>query len=299
VETRQPNSLSNEYLYGQPLYPAAPLSWLAPLWSFLCGVAASGAWTWTGSGLLRLLLGLLLAGPLLGMAWAASTKTRWRENLTDSPPGDTAANPIPALPYTLPRSASHRLVTWLSAVSAWWQQVKPHLSRPLLHLVVTTIFSLTVAAQLGQQSLVLTAAGLVLAYASGFGRERWGASLLVSVSAPLLLTWLLGHAIYDTLRPASVLIAAFFALTFHGCSALKQAHKGLAWQVAPQAAVVAGLVAIKQPVAATVVALLGTSGALLAPLLQTQPGREQYFRVLQLQLAASMFVAALALGYKQ
>jgi hypothetical protein len=66
----------------------------------------------------------------------------------------------------------------------------------------------------------------------------------------------------------------------------------------PQVVVAATLVAIKQPLAAAVIALLATSNWLLFPMLGTQPGRERYFRALQTSLIASMLLAALALGYK-
>jgi hypothetical protein len=291
VESGRPNSLSNEYSYGQSLYPAPPLSWLAPLWSFLCGVAASGAWAWTGSRFLRLLSGLLLVGPLLGLAWATSTQTSWRESPMDDPPGNVPQKPIPALPYTLSGSASHRLGGRLSAALAWWQQVEPRLGRPLLQLLGSTVFSLAVAAQLGQQSLALTVAGLAIAYANR----------IVSVSVPLFTAWLLGHAVYNTLRPASLFAAASFSVAFYGYSSLNQelgtGVKALTWPVVSQAAAVASLIAVMQPVAAAIVALLGTCPLLLAPLLETERGREQYFRAVQSQLAIGMFVTALALGY--
>ena len=302
METRRSNSPSNEYLYGQPFYPATPLSWLAPLWSFVCGVAASAAWTWTGSHLLRLLSGLLLVGPLLGMAWAASTQTSWREEPVDDPPDNTTQESIPALPYTLSGSAGHRLGTRLSTALTWWRQVEPRLGRPLLQLVGSTIFSLTVAAQLGQHTLALTIAVLVIAYASGFGRGPWASHPIASISFPLFTAWLLGHAVYNVPRPVSVLAAASFSLAFYGSSVLNKrlepVAKGLTWQVAPQVAAVASLIAVKQPVAAAVVALLGTPQLLLAPLLETEHGREQYFRAVQLHLVISMFLTALALGYK-
>ena len=171
VEARHPDTLYDVYLYGRPLYPAAPLAWMAPFLSFACGVAASGAWTWAGASLLRLLLGLLLAGPLLGMAWAASTGTEWRNSAEDGAPDSPPPRSLVALPYTLSGSASHRLSSWLSELAGRWQQVGPRLEIPLLRLVSSTIFCLTVAIQQSPQSFAITAVGLVVAYASGFGRR--------------------------------------------------------------------------------------------------------------------------------
>jgi hypothetical protein len=168
-------------------------------------------------------------------------------------------------------------------------------------LLGSTLFSLAVAAQLGQQSLALTVTGLAIAYASGFGRGRWASSPIVSISVPLFTAWLLGHAVYSTIHPISLLAAASFSFAFYGYYGLNQGLgtdvKGLAWPVVSQAAAVASLIVAMQPLAAAIVALLGTYSLLLAPLLETERGREQYFRAVQSQLAIGMFVTALALGY--
>jgi hypothetical protein len=288
------------------LYPAAPLSWLAPLWFFLCGVAASGGWAWTGSNLLKLLLGLLLAGPLLGLAWGAVLSLlkgsstliyRWA-SMADDPPANAASSTVAKLPYTLPGSASHRLARRLATVLAWWQQAKTDLQRPLLQMTVSTVFALAVAAQLGRASAGLTALGLLAAHASGLSQRHWGLSPAALVSLPLLLAWLLGHAVFSVLRPASAIVAASFALSLAGSFALYRGLKPLAWQIAPQVIAAASLVLVKQPVAAAVVALLGTPQLLLVSLLASPANRERYFSSVQFYLAASTFIAALALGYK-
>ena len=297
VEARHPDALHDEYLYGRPLYPAAPLAWLAPFLSFACGVAASGAWTWAGASLLRLLLGLLLAGPLLGMAWAASTGTEWRHGAEDSAPGTMPPRSLVALPYTLPGSVSHRLSSWLSELAGWWQQVRPRLGNPLLRVVAGTIFCLTVAIQQSPQSLVVAAVALVIAYASGFGRRWWMSSPIILHSAPIFLTWLLGHAAYADLQPVSVAVAASFALAFCRCAGGSRVNAELVWQVAPQLAAAVCLVPIKQPAVAAAISVLVTLPLLLAPLLGTHSRRGEYFRIVQTQLAASMVLAALAVGY--
>jgi len=297
VEARHPDTLYDHYLYGRPLYPAAPLAWLAPFLSFACGAAASGAWTWAGASLLRLLLGLLLAGPLLGMAWAASTATAWRNGAEDSVPGLTPPRSLVALPYTLPGSVSYRLSGRLIELAGRWQQVRPHLGNPLLRLVASTIFCLTVAIQQSPQSFAITAVGLVIAYASGFGRGWWISSPIISHSAPMFLTWVLGHAAYASLQPVSIAVAASFALAFYRGAGASRVNTELGWQVAPQLAAAVYLVLVKQPVVAAVISVLATLPLLLAPLLGTHSRRGEYFRIVQTQLTASMVLAALAVGY--
>jgi len=298
VEHTAPESLTSDILYGQPLYPAAPLSWMAPLWSFICGAAASGAWSWTAAALLRMAWGLLLAGPLLGLVWAVSISNGWRESLMDDPPpaADDAGR---ALPYTLSGSASHRLAAWLSAVSAWWHQVRPAIGKPTLQLAVCSAFSLIVAGQWGVPSLVLAVLGLATAYACGLGLAKRPFGVLVSIACPMFIAWALGHAAFTRLRPVSLLAAVLFAIIFYSCSALNEHKKPLvAWQAAAQTAAVGSLIAVKQPLMAAAVALLGTLPSLLLPALETRQGRERYFRSTQWPLAASMLLTALAIGYR-
>jgi hypothetical protein len=301
VDSLRTNSLIAEYLYGQPLYPVAPLSWLLPWWSFLCGVAASAAWAGSGGQTLRLLSGCLVAGPLLGTAWAACTRSGWREDPPGDPARDANADAVATLPYTLPGSASAFLSARLSVLRGWWRRVEPRLGRPVVQLAGSTVFALAIAAQLGPQSLVVTLASLAVAYASGLLCPQWAGNPMVTSALPVLGAWLLGHAAYAEIAPLSVLAAAGFSLVFGCLSALDRQRgsvgRNALWLAAPWVVVVASLTGVMQPLAAAVVALLGSLPLLLAPLLESKPGRAQYFRSVQLPLAASMIIAALALGY--
>jgi hypothetical protein len=315
------NSLNKEYLYGQPSYPVPPLSWLAPLWSFVCGVAASTAWTWTGSHLLRLLSGLLLVGPLLGIVWAASTHARWRELLRDDSPGGNAPDSVvpseswqsTALPYTLPGSGSHRLAVWIAAASTRWRTLEPHLGKPLVQLFAGTVFSLTVAAQLGRHNLALAGGSLLVAHVGALGRVRRASHGLVSVSLPVLIAWLSGHAAFNSIHPLSAVVGLGFSVALFGCFAVykhpERPIRGLVWQIGAQLVPIASLGIIRQPLMAAIVALLVTPQLLLIPLLQpstskaasihmvTGCGQAKYFHAVQFQLMLSMFLTALALGY--
>ncbi len=313
-------SLNNEYLYGQPLFPIAPLSWLAPLWAFLCGVAASAGWQWTSGHLLRVLSGLLLVGPLLGTAWAANVHTQWRAALStrteySGASGSADAPPrwqTKALPYTLPGSISHRLAVWLAAASSRWQALQPRLGRPLLQMAVSSVFAITVAAQLGQWSLALTIISLSVAYIAGWGPWDWRPKQGGTIFVPVLMAWLLGHVSLTNLQPASATAAASFAAAFYGFSSLyrrtEQLAKGLIWQIVAQLTVVATLIYQEQPLVAAAVALLATPQLLLIPLLESPPGAQspavtrighaRYFRAVQFHVLLSMFLAAAALGYQ-
>ncbi len=312
VKTKH-KSVNHEYLYGELLFPVSPLSWLAPLWAFLCGIAASAGWAWTSANLLRALSGLLLVGPLLGTAWAANVQTQWGATLTSGMKhSDTtgSADPQPgwhakALPYTLPGSSSHRLAVWLSAVSVRWQALQHRLRRPLLQMAVSTLFALSVAAQLGRWSLALTTISLSIAYVAGWGPWHWSSNQLVTISTPLLVAWLLGHFSFGNPEPASMTTAACYAAAFYGFATLRrqreQLSKGLIWQTAAQLVVVATLIYVQQPLVAAAVALLATPQLLLLPLMEspavTRACDSRYFRAVQLQVLLSMLSAAAALGY--
>lgn len=298
MEIKRVDSLNTEYLYGQLLYPVAPLSWLAPLWSFTCGVIASTAWTWTVSSVLRLFLGLLLVGPLLGTVWGAIARVKQCAKPFNSLADNAVSKPAFALPYTLSNSPSYRLSIRLSLLSQWWQEAESLVSRPLVQLATSTIFALTVAAELGWQSLVLTALGLVAAYTTGFSRRQWAFHPVFSISAPLFLDWLLGHVAFAALHPVSIVIALAFALVFCGCFISSQTGQGLAWQVVPQVAAAAILITYGQPVFAAVITLLASPQLLLSQLLGEPKRHGLYFQAVQWQLAFSMFLAAFALGYR-
>ena len=298
-----PGSLSDGHLYGQPFYPTAPLSWLAPLWFFVCGAAASGGWVWTSADMLRLLTGLLLTGPLLGAVWAASTQIRsgrlLARNAADTLTSGNGGAPstMPALPYTLPGSTGHGLAVWLSEAGQRWRRglaLQP--GRPVLQGVVASVFALALAAQAGQQILALTAVFLLTALVRALARGKWASSQIVSLAFPLFAAWLLGHAAYDHLQATSTVVALCFVLAFHNFSdSYRQAawsSQGPVWQ----SLAVASLILVGQPVAAATTALLVTPQLLLSTLLQT--ARERYFWAIQFPLLLSTFLTALALGYR-
>ena len=303
-------------IYGPWLYPAAPLSWLAAPWACVCGAAASGAWTWRGASVLRLVLGLLLTGPQLGLVCDAALTLRskrvlwlaWALGIGPQPQGGADSMPIynapavsaqaprPGIPYTLPGSASHRVSAWLLRFETRWKHAGPRVGRPLVQWFVAALFSLVVALELGQQPFMLTAAGLAIVLAMGLGLRNQGPAAFSIL--PALFAWCLGHATHAALTPASVAIAASFGWTFYACQQVDRDAAPPVRQVIPQASVACVLVATKQPIAAAIVASLALPNLLLWPLLEQDSGHSVYFRALQVALAASMAVAALAAGYR-
>lgn len=298
MKSRSSNVLDNGHLYEQALYPTAPFSWLAPLWSFVCGVVASAAWSWTGDSALRLFLGVLLAGPLLGTVWTASARVRRQMVWQDCLSNEGGPKSTLVLPYTVAGSPGYRLATRLSFFATWWQREKLVLSNTVAQWIAGIVFSLAVAAQLGPRSLVVAALGLVAAHIVVFMRGWQILRSKLSISVPLCLAWLLGHVVFAPLNVASAVVAASFAFVFSGCFVTSATGRGLIAQVVPQAIVVASLIACSQPLAAVAVTLLASPQLLLAQLLEMPGRRERYFQAIQWHLALGMLLTALALGYR-
>ena len=311
MDTVQPNLESHERVLAgaQVLYPAPPLSWLAPLWSYTCGVIASSGADWTGDSLLRFLLGLLLVGPLLGTAWRASEQIRPDRGLVTDPRGaaDTPRRLGAWIPYTLPDSPGEHFVSWLRATSAWSHQGAPESGTLLLQLAGSIVFSLTVAAALGQRALALAAAALVCVCICGLVWQRRhvepsasggeGGTSAMAVFLSIFLAWLIGHAAFAAIRPESALVGACFALVICACFQIRRSGRSLLHLLLPQGIVIVYFVSIGQPVAAAGVTLLASAALLWAPLLEESVGRAAYFGAIQLPLAISMFLSAWTLGH--
>ncbi len=310
----------------QASYPVPPLSWLAPLWSYACGVIASSAAIVTnpsgvagftgrtasglagyGGSALLFMLGLLLAGPLLGTTWGASRQIRYYRGLATDSRADPSQASLRAIPYTLPGSPSHALASWLGACSTWLQHAAPVIGMAPQRLAAGTVFSLVLAAELGQRTLALTAAALLYIGARSLGREPETAhgdehqtpapAILPDIFFPMVITWLIGHATYAALRIESVLVAASFALTVWGSWYVHRMGKGLLHLLLPQALVMVFFIVDQQPVPAAGLALLASAPLLWSSLLTAPGGRTRFLRALQLPLAMAMLLSAWALGY--
>ncbi len=306
----------HEPFYAWEFYPVAPISWLAPLLSLFCGVAASGGWEWKPHEFLRLASGLLLIGPLLGTAWSMSTCTPWRRALAAR---SQEPAPFPrrwqdlALPYTLSGSAGHRVAVQMAIAAARWQTLRPSLGRPLLLLTLSLFFALVTASQLGAQCLGVALMCIAVACLTGVGVQGEASRRLLSIAIPIWSAWLVGHGSFGRLDMISVWTSGCYAALFCAFWLLDHTHQRLArplWlQAAAQLGVLASLILIRQPLVAAAVALLATPQVLLLPLIerridkplpnvsQDPAGPELYFRSLQLPLIASMVVTAAALGY--
>jgi chlorophyll synthase len=167
-----------------------PITWFAASWAFLCGAVASGAldWSWTTMG--RLLLGIVMAGPILcGLSQIIN-------DYCDSEV-DSINQPDRLIPAGL---VSLRHVQVLSVIL----------------LVIGSIIAL----YLGSDVAMLVGIGLFFAIAYSMEplrakRNGWVGNALVSFSYEGL-AWLAGHAAFATITWPSVWVAFFYSLGAHG-----------------------------------------------------------------------------------
>jgi chlorophyll synthase len=167
-----------------------PITWFGPMWAFLCGAIASGAASWSFPDISRILLGMLLGGPLLcGMSQVIN---------------DYFDREVDAVnePYRLIPSGM--------------------VSMRQIAITVAVLLSGGVAASLVLGPLVAFASAVGLALAILYSappfrakRNGWVGNLLVAISYEGL-AWIAGHLAFGALTPASVLIALLYSLGAHG-----------------------------------------------------------------------------------
>lgn len=167
-----------------------PITWFAPLWAFLCGAVASGAAGLNLPDIAFLVMGMLMAGPVL---------TGFSQVINDYFDKDIDAINEP-------------------------QRLIPSGQVSTLQVVVTAVVLLAVGVLLGlvlgTTVLTLVGIGLLLAVlysAPPFRAKRngWVGNLLVGVAYEGL-AWLAGHAAFAEITTGSLIVAALYSLGTHG-----------------------------------------------------------------------------------
>jgi len=211
---------------------AGSRTWLGPAWAVLCGAAASGGLQLDWRTGVTLLLAVLLADSLLGSVWSLVDSDLWpAERARTGNPGSKA--PTPALPYTLPGSASARLFEFLGRRTAWWRSTLwPRSGSIVLSLAFNCLLALLVSALLGGGTLLVTIIAMALAGCRlVLRRSREGISLALGSCFLAGLPWLLGYATFRDLgsmrnEPGvmveALVMAAIYALAFHSYQLLSR-----------------------------------------------------------------------------
>jgi hypothetical protein len=271
---------------------ADPTTWLSPAWAALCGVVASGGFSWSGADWLRLALLILLADGGWGTLWAAIGGTDWATPLRRWRHwqfGERISKP----PYTLPDSPGDRVFRWLGQFRAWWRHLfwldrGPALATIVIALPVTAVL----AVLLGQELLLLSMAALAAMQAGAIGSGGCGKTApewdaLIGVTLP----WLAGHVAFGILTSNSVALALVLILAW-GAAWRVESSRGRILAAGGQLLASAILVALDQPLAACCLVLLLVPQLMLLPWIGRGQPAGWYVRYTRPWLMAAMLIAA-------
>jgi len=268
-----------------------PLTRLSPAWAALCGAVASGRLALSGQAALTMLLTLLLADAAWGFLWKLAAEREWPADNCPS----RAEIRLAAPPYTVPGSPSQRAFQRLGEFLAWWRESfwPRHGSALLVALPLTA----ALAAILGRRMVILTSAALAIVALAFLLRRRGAPPLALQAILGMGLAWLAGHVAFGPLGWPSLSLAALYTGTYRACLALAEGKRPLILLNGSQGAVVALLIALREPMAAGLVGLSLLPQMLLQPYLRRGGMEAWYLRRTQVFLMAGMMAAALAIGY--
>lgn len=178
-----------------------PITWFGPMWALLCGAVASGVTSWGALDIGRILLGIMLAGPVLcGVSQIIN---------------DYFDRDIDAV------NEPNRLIP---SGQISMQQI-------LITIAVLLLIGVSLGVYLGPTVALLSAMGLVLAVSYSAPpmrakRNGWIGNALVAVSYEGL-AWMAGHAAFAPLSSATILVALLYSLGAHGIMTIND-YKSLA-----------------------------------------------------------------------
>jgi hypothetical protein len=271
------------------------VTWLAPTWAVLCGVAASGGFSWQGPDWLRLALLILLVDGGWGSLWTALAANdwatplrRWREWQEN--------RPTAALPYTLPDAPGGKVSQFVGRLRAWWSQALwPRCGSAILVIVIALPTTALLATLLGAELLLLSVAALALMqlgviWQGGRGAVPPGWDALIAVALP----WLAGHVSFGPLTLHSTGLAVLFAVAW-GKAWNVTSGWGRTLTVGSQLLAMASLIVLERPLAAGSLFLVLVPQLALLPWVGRGYRPRWYVRYARPWLMAAMAVAALAL----
>lgn len=171
-----------------------PVTWFAPAWAFLCGSIASGALEWAVADFGRIMLGMLLAGPIVcGLSQVINDYFDREVDAINEP---------------------HRLIP-SGLVST--RQV-------FVTIGILALLALSIALYFGAPVTLLTAIGMVLAVLYSAKpirakRNGWAGNTIVALAYEGL-PWLAGHFAFGPLTMQSAVLAGLFSFGTIGIMAI-------------------------------------------------------------------------------
>lgn len=195
AQSERPNVLARSIILMKPV------TWFPPTWAFLCGAVASGATSFNVLDVLHILLGMLMAGPILcGLSQVINDYYDKDVDALNEPD-----RLIPSGQVTL-------------------QQV-------VLTIVVLILAGLAIGFYMGRGIPLLVVLGvfLAIAYSAPPFRAKqngWYGNTLAAISYEGL-AWVAGHLALAALTPQSLLVAALYSVGTHGIMSIND-YKSIA-----------------------------------------------------------------------
>jgi hypothetical protein len=277
-------------------------SWLGPTWATLCGIVASGGFSWEGHDWLRLALLILLVDGGWGTLWAALAGSNWttplrRWRALRQGDGQRDSSFL-KLPYTLPGAPGHRAGHLMGRLVTWWREALwPTCGSAILSVVAALPVTALVGALLGPELMLLSVAALALmqlgvVWESGQGVVPPGWDAFIGVALP----WLAGHLTFEPVTLPSAGLGVLFALAW-GKSWQVSSRRG--WMIAAggQLLATAYLVVAHRPLAAAILFLVLVPQLALLPWTRAGHPAFWYVRHTRPWLMTAMAVAALAVAF--
>lgn len=187
-------------LLGRSIALMKPITWFAAMWAFFCGAVASGQLNVNLGDLIRLAMGLFMAGPMLvGLSQVINDYFDREVDAVNEP---------------------DRLIP--SGLVSMWQ-------------ILVTVFALLalgygIALFLGRGIAALVSIGLLLAlfYSAPpirAKRNGWIGNTFVAIAYEGL-AWTAGHLAFGPLTTPSLILAAFYSFGTHGIMSIND-YKGI------------------------------------------------------------------------
>lgn len=167
-----------------------PITWFAPMWAFTCGAIASGGTSWALPDISRIVLGVVMAGPVLcGLSQVINDYFDREVDAVNEP---------------------QRLIP----------SGQISLTQVFVTIGVLVMVGLAMAFLLGKAVLMLVGLGLIAAllYSAPPFRAKqngWFGNALVGLSYEGL-AWVAGHMVFAPITGPSLLIAALYSFGTHG-----------------------------------------------------------------------------------
>ncbi|MCB8924211.1 MAG: chlorophyll synthase ChlG [Ardenticatenaceae bacterium] len=191
IETSTPpTQVTQPSVLQRSLILMKPITWFGPMWAFLCGAVASGATSWSFADIGLVILGIIMAGPVL-CGFSQVINDYFDRDI------DAVNEPYRLVPAGLVSTTQVFITLTILLIAGLI--ISSFLNLRVMYFVIA-----------GQLLAVLYSAPPVRAKRNG-----WVGNAMAAISYEGL-AWMAGHAAFAGLTWPSILIALLYSLGAHG-----------------------------------------------------------------------------------